>query len=166
MDLRIARSMSAFAVVLCFGAGLSTPAEAQSQPQPPPPSRVAPSPVDDLATGERYHVEAAVGYWFPGSNLTVSSAGSGALAGLIGSTIDFKRDLGLTDTHFPEMHLEARPVRSQKIRFQYIPISFQQSSLLQRDLLFNGQRYRLGLPVESTLEWKAYRFGWEADLLT
>src|SRR5262249_4357814 len=47
----------------------------------------------------------------------------------------------------------------------YIPIDYTASSTLRREIDFNGQRYRVGLPVESTLDWKAYRFGYEYDFL-
>ena len=29
--------------------------------------------------------------------------------------------------------------------------------------MFNGQRYRIGIPVDSTLQWNAVRFGYEFD---
>src|SRR5262249_6770011 len=32
-------------------------------------------------------------------------------------------------------------------------------------IVFNGQRYRIGIPVTSTLDWKAYRFGYEFDFV-
>jgi len=82
--------------------------------------------------------------------------------GILGSTIDFKRDLALTDQRFPELHLEARANRS-KFRFQFIPIQYEQTATLTREIVFNGQRYRVGVPVKSTLDWKAYRIGYEYD---
>ena len=33
------------------------------------------------------------------------------------------------------------------------------------DLIFNGIRYKVALPVHTTLEWKAYRFGYEYDFV-
>ena len=131
---------------------VAAPARAQFQPRK----------LNDLATGETYHIEAAAGFWFPTADLSVSSQS----LGIIGSTIDFKKDLGLQDQRFPELHLELRPARSHKFRFQYIPIKYDQSSTLARDIVFNGQRYRLGLPVNSTLDWKAYRVGYEYDFVT
>ena len=56
-----------------------------------------PRPIDDPATGEQYHVEASAGFWFPTADMTISSQS----LGVVGSTIDFKQDLGLTDQHFP-----------------------------------------------------------------
>jgi hypothetical protein len=122
--------------------------------------------VEDPATGERYHIEAAAGFWFPGAYITLSSAGTGALAGLIGTTVDAKTDLGLTDQHFPEVHLVARPSKTSKFRFQYIPIRYEQTGLPTRDIVFNGQRYRAQLPVSSSVDWKAYRLGYEFDFVS
>lgn len=129
---------------------LASPARAQFQPRP----------IGDPATGERYHVEAAAGFWFPTAEMSIASQALGQPATLI----DFKKDLGLTDQRFREIRLEARGGRS-KFRFQYIPITYQQSGTLSRDVIFNGQRFRVGLPVNSTLDWKAYRIGYEYDFI-
>jgi hypothetical protein len=139
----------AFAVWLVLRAA---PAHAQFQPRP----------LDDPATGERYHIEAAVGLWFPSANMSISSES----LGIPGSTIDFKTDLGLQDQHFPEVHLELRPATHHKFRFQYIPINYDQTATPAREIIFNGQAYQAGVPVHSTLDWKAYRAGYEYDFLT
>jgi hypothetical protein len=119
-------------------------------------------PLDDPATGERYHIEGAVGLWFPSANMSISSES----LGIPGSTIDFKKDLGLQDQHFPEVHLELRPARRHKFRFQYIPITYDQTATPTREIIFNGQAYQIGVPVHSTIDWKAYRAGYEYDFLT
>jgi hypothetical protein len=121
-----------------------------------------PRPLSDPATGERYHIEAAAGFWFPVSDLTIASEA----LGIVGSTIDFKKDLGLTDQHFGEVHLELRPAARHKFRLQYIPIKYEQTATLTREIVFNGQAYRIGLPVTSTLDWKAYRIGYEYDFIS
>src|SRR5262249_17426985 len=40
-----------------------------------------------------------------------------------------------------------------------------QMSTLSRDIKFNGQLYRVGVPVNSSLDWGAYRFGYEYDFI-
>src|SRR5688572_2151168 len=82
---------------------------------------------------------------------------------IVGTEINFKRDLGLVDHRFRELHATLRPSQKQKLRFQYIPIKYQQQTIVARDLIFNGQRYRVGLPVNSMIDWKAYRFAYEYD---
>ena len=141
-------------IAACLVGSTLGPAPAYAQFQP--------RPISDPATGERYHIEAAAGFWFPTADLTISSQS----LGLIGSTIDFKKDLGVTDDHFPEFHLEVRPVKRFKLRFQYIPIKYEQHGILTREIIFNGQRYQIGLPVTSTLDWRAYRFGMEFDFIS
>ena len=119
-------------------------------------------PLEDPATGETYHIEAAAGFWFPGAFAAISSQA----LGIIGSNIDLKQDLGLTNQRFSELHLVLRPSKTSKFRFQYIPIKYEQTRTVERDIIFNGQRYRAGLPVNSSLDWKAYRLGYEFDFVS
>src|SRR5262249_34047255 len=113
--------------------------------------------------GERYHVEASAGFWLPSADtMMIASEGLGQTPTLI----DMKKDLGLTDQRFPELHLVLRPSDSSKFRFQYIPIKYDQQAVLQRRIVFNGQSYDVGVPVNSTLDWKAYRFGYEFDFVS
>ena len=86
--------------------------------------------------------------------------------GIVGSTIDFQQDLGLTKTRFRELHLVFHPGRKHKFRFQYIPLDYNQTATLKREIVFNGQRYSVGLPVISELDWKAYSFGYEYDFIS
>lgn len=117
---------------------------------------------DDLATGEQFHIEASGGLWSPSTTMTISSEA----LGIVGTDINFKTDLGLTDQTFKELHVVLRPVRQHKFRFQYIPIKFEQSTTLTREVIFQGLRYRVGLPVNSLLDWKAFRFAYEFDFVT
>jgi hypothetical protein len=125
----------------------------------PASAQFAPRPLGDPATGERYFIEASAGFWSPSADMRISSEAFN----IVGTDIDFKTDLGLQDKRFGELHAVLRPARKHKFRFQYIPIKYEQSTILTRDIVFNGQRYRVGLPVNSLLEWKAYRFGYEYD---
>jgi hypothetical protein len=129
----------------------------------PAPARAQfkPRPVSDPATGEQYHIEAGVELWFPTADMQISSTALGQA----GTLIDFKRDLGLQDQHVPQLHLVLRPATSHKFRLEYIPLNFAQSVTLATTIIFNGQRYNVGLPVNSTLDWKAWRFGYEYDFL-
>jgi hypothetical protein len=127
----------------------------------PAAAQYKPRSVNDPATGESYHIEAAASLWFPTADIIVSSE----QLGIPGSQIDVKRDLGLTDQHFPMLDVQLRPARSQKLRFQYIPVDFVQTTTLTQDIVFNGIRYRLGLPVNSELDWKTYEFGYEYDFI-
>lgn len=146
-------ALSALSALLVLG--FATPAHAQYKPRP----------IDNPAIGEDFHIEGGVSFWNPTSDISVASSGSGALAGLVGTTIDAKQDLGFVDQRLPEFQVMLRPAPAHKFRFQYIPINYDASSTLNRTIVFNGQRYQVGLPVNSTLEWKAYRFGYEFDFI-
>jgi hypothetical protein len=140
-----------WAVVALIASFIAAPASAQYKPRP----------MNDPATGEKYHIEAGAGYWFPSADVVISSE----QLGIPGSQINVKRDLGLTDQKFPVLNVELRPARSHKFRFNYIPVNYTQTTTLQQDIIFNGIRYRLGLPVNSTLDWKTYEFGYEYDFV-
>ena len=59
----------------------------------------------------------------------------------------------------------ALPAPAHKFRFEYVPIEYTASATLNRTIDFNGQRYQVGLPVNSALDWKLFRFGYEWDFL-
>ena len=122
--------------------------------------------LSDPATGEQYHIEVSAGLWSPSAEISIASAGTGALSGIAGTTIDAKKDLGLTDQRFGEVHAVLRPTRRNKFRFQFIPISYSQEHVLARTIVFNGQAYTVGEPVSSSLTWSAYRFGYEYDFIS
>jgi len=116
----------------------------------------------DAAIGEQYHIEGGIGFWSPGATMTIASES----LGIQGDTIDLKKDLGLEDHRFKELHLVVKPTKRSKFRFQYIPLKYEQTATVTRDITFNGQLYRIGVPVESTLKWNAYRFTWEYDFVS
>jgi hypothetical protein len=118
-------------------------------------------PGGDLATGERYHVEVGGTFWGPTPNIVISSES----LGIAGDQIDFVNDLGIEKTTFKQLKLVLRPGTKHKFRFEYTPINYEAQHTVQRSFVFNGQRYTIGLPVTSDIEWKAYRFGYEWDFL-
>ena len=149
---RSATGLYAF-VIFTVGALALTAAPADAQ--------YAKRTLNDPATGETYHIEASAGFWMPTADMTVSSES----LGIQGSQIDFKRDLGLTDQGFPEFQAVLRPAKKHKFFFQYIPIKYDQANTLTSKIVFNGISFDVSVPVSSTLDWKAYRFGYEYDFL-
>ena len=145
--------MYAWAGLLTFAALLlASPASAQYRPRP----------LNDPATGEAFHIEGSASWWRPTSDMTVASEG----LGIPGTSIDFKRDLGMTDQSFPALSVVLKPGQRHKLRMQYIPIKYEAAATLRRTIVFNGQAYPLNLPVNSTLDWKAYRFNYEFDFVS
>ena len=83
-----------------------------------------------------------------------------------GTNIDFKKQLALKNQMFPEAHLTIRLAPKQKLRGDYIPIFYKQSTTLTSDIVFNGQTYLAGQAVDSTLHWNEWKLGYEFDALT
>jgi hypothetical protein len=153
--MKITLRLYAFCTLLVLAA--AAPARAQYKPRP----------VNDPATGESYHIEASAGLWFSGADMSVTSAGTGALSGLGGTTISAQTDLGMPSSKtMPVLTLTLRPAPKHKFRLNFVPISFDGAATITRNLDFNGQRYKLGLPVNSSLDLKSARFGYEYDFLS
>jgi hypothetical protein len=150
-DRSAIRAYAACCVALVFAV---SPASAQAQLQP--------KPLSEPATGEKYHIEGAAGFWFPTATMLVSSES----LGIAGTTIDFKTDLGLQDKHLPDLRVVLSPSRRHKFRFEFIPIKYDQNGTVRRTIIFNGQRYDVGLPVHSVLDWRAYRIAYEFDFVS
>ena len=84
-----------------------------------------PPALNDPATGESYHIEGGVGFWNPSADIVVASQG----LNIVGTDIDFKRDLGLSDKRLPEVRLVLRPARRHKFRLEYVPIQYDQAEI-------------------------------------
>jgi hypothetical protein len=112
-------------------------------------------------SGEDYHVELAYALWNPTPDIQISSES----LGIVGSTIDGVVDLGFEKSRFHDFRVVLRPSRKFKFRFGVTPIKYEGDTTLTRTIVFNGQRYTVGLPVTSLLEWKSWRFGIEYDFI-
>jgi len=114
-----------------------------------------------LPLGEQYRIELSGTLWNPAMSGLISSE----QFGIIGSEIDFEKDLGYAQTRFADFRLVLRPSRKSKFRVQYTPISYQASTNFTRDIVFNGIRFPVSIPVDSTFEWKVLRLGYEYDFV-
>jgi hypothetical protein len=151
------RTGTSFAVATAFALSLlalsAPPAQAQYG-----------APTPDLSgrpPGEWYHVEVSGGLWNPTPDVIISSE----QLGIVGSNIDFVNDLGIAKKQFGDLRIVLRPTKKNKFRIGYTPIEYVASTVLTRDIVFNAQRYRVSLPVDSTLSWKQWKFGWEYDFI-
>jgi hypothetical protein len=118
-------------------------------------------PFSDPATGEVYHVELAGAIWNPTPELTVASEGFG----IIGSDIDLVGDLGIVKKSFKELRIVLRPATKHKFRINYLPMHFTAEATAAREFVFNGIRYRVGLPVSTEFQWDMWRFAYEYDFV-
>lgn len=110
---------------------------------------------------ETYRVEAAFGFWSPERSIIVQSES----LGIIGTKIDAVEDLGFEKETFPEFRFRLKPGRKHKFRIDYMPIKYTGDAILTREIVFNGIKYTVGLPVQSQLDWRAWRFGYEYDFI-
>lgn len=142
-----------FAAGVCLCAGLwAAPAEAQYG---------AGRAGSDRATGETYHVEVVGALWNPTPDIVISSEGLGQR----GSDIDFVNTLGIEKTRFKQLKVALRPATKHKFRFEYTPISYSAQKNVNTTFVFNGQRFNVGIPVETEVTWNAFRFGYEWDFV-
>jgi hypothetical protein len=118
-------------------------------------------PFSSRATGETYHVEGGIFLWNPTPDIFITSES----LGIIGSRIDFVDDLGIEKSTMPQFKVVLRPGTKHKFRFEFTPIKYDSEGVLRRDIVFNGIRFPLAIPVQSELNWRAYRFGYEWDFV-
>jgi hypothetical protein len=130
----------------------ASPAHAQYKPQA----------IGTPATGEQFVIEVSGAYWYPSADISVASTS----LNLIGSDINLKNDLGLSDDRFPMFKIVLKSKPKHKIRLQYVPISYSQTASPARVLTFAGQTFARNIPVTSSLDWKAYEIGYEYDFVS
>lgn len=146
------RTHAAAISVLCLAFGLlAAPAGAQYAVKDP----------SSRATGEKYHVEVGGYFWNPTPDILITSES----LGIIGSRIDFVEDLGIEKTRFSQLKIVLRPATKHKFRFERTPIHYEADGVLRRDIVFNGILYPVALPINTDLQWNAYRFGYEWDMV-
>jgi hypothetical protein len=142
------------AVLVCLMLSAVVPAQAQ----------YAVSGSEERATGENYNFEIGGFFWFPNPTLIIRS--EALTEARIGSTIDFVTELGFEQQKFNQIKAVLRPAKKHKFRFEYTPIGYENpNATITRDIIFNGQIFRLSLPVAAEMHWKAFRFGYEYDFV-
>jgi hypothetical protein len=114
----------------------------------------------DPATGELYKVELSYGWWRPEPTIQASSES----LGIPGTLIDFESDLGITKQRVREVRLVLRPGRKHKFRFDYLPIDYEvEGHILNRPIVFNGQAFTVGLPINVEAAFKTFKISYEYD---
>lgn len=111
------------------------------------------------AVGARFNIEASAGWWNPEPEALIASES----LGIPGDEIDLSADLGIEQKRIPDLRVTLRPGTKHKFRFNYLPLKYTAESVVQREFVFNGQRYRVGLPVNTTADLTTYRVGYEYD---
>ena len=117
---------------------------------------------NERAIGETYWVEAMGGMWNPAPSGLIQSEQFGQ----VGDQIDFVDDLGFSKKRFTDFRFIVKPGRKHKLRVQYVPVSYTNEAIFTRPIVFNGQRYDVGLPVNTQFDWKVWRMGYEWDFVS
>ena len=86
-------------------------------------------------------------------------------AGYSGDSIDFVKTLGIEQKTFKQFKMVLRPATKHKFRFEYTPIKYEAEKIVPVSIVFNGQRFNVGVNVGTELKWNAYRFGYEWDFI-
>jgi len=148
--VRVLASWRAAAAAVAMVGAAALPAGAQFRPPMEP------------AVGEDYHVEASYGWWNATPALIVNSES----LGILGTDINLVDDLGISKKNLGRLNVVLRPATKHKFKFEYLPVEYLTDSVtLQREFVFNGQRYRVGLPVSTTARYNTFRFGYEYDFI-
>jgi hypothetical protein len=138
------------AVVIGVLVGLPSLASAQFRPPGSP------------AVGEDYHVEASISWWDPEPDLVINSES----LGIAGTDVDLVNDLGIEQKRIPEFRIVLRPARKHKFRIHYLPVKYEADATVRREFVFNGQRYQVGLPVQTEADLTTWRIGYEYDFVS
>lgn len=111
--------------------------------------------------GEAYHIEASFNFWGPTPDAIVNSSA----LGIPGTDINLTSDLGIAKKMLRDIRVVLRPSPKHRFRINYVPMVYEARATVNREFIFNGQRYRPGLLVDTTAEFKTWRFGYEYDFL-
>lgn len=111
--------------------------------------------------GEDYHIEASFNFWGPTPDAIINSSA----LGIAGTDISIVDDLGIEKKQLKDIRVVLRPATKHRFRINYVPMVYDARSTVSREFVFNGLRYRPGLPVDTTAQFKTWRFGYEYDFL-
>jgi hypothetical protein len=114
------------------------------------------------SVGEDYHIEAAYSWWNAEPSLIVNSES----LGILGDDVNLIADLGIEKKKLGMFDVVLRPSRKHRFRYQRLPLRYQTDAFpVSREFVFNGQRYRVGLPVTTLVDFTTHRFGYEYDFI-
>jgi hypothetical protein len=151
---RVLASLFLAAILLCT---VTPRAVAQYRPLPAGSYATGNNPL-----GEPYHVEFAFNLWNPEPNIVIASES----LGIPGSDIDVRADLGVEKQTTYEFRLVLRPGKKHKFRFNYIPLTYDAGTKLTGEIIFNGIKYPVSTTVNTKLQWRTYRIGYEYDFVS
>jgi hypothetical protein len=140
---------------LAAGGGLLAPRAASAQYRPA-------AAGDNGGIAENYHIEAAYGWWNATPELIVNSES----LGILGSDVDLISDLGIEKHRLGKFNLVLKPAMKHRLKYEHLPIKYETDAIpVHREFVFNGQRYSIGLPVTTSVNFSTNSLGYEYDFL-
>jgi len=84
----------------------------------------------------------------------------------IGADVNLVNDLGFDEQkNFFEGRLQIKFARKHKFNLEYIPLKWDADKVVTQTIQFNGQTYTAGTRVQSSLDLKFFKGGYEYDFL-
>jgi len=115
----------------------------------------------DLWNAEDFNLELEGRYWNPKLSSTVKIVESG-----IGTDVKLVEDLGFDEKKdFGEVRLQFKFFSRNKISLSYLPMKWDADQVLTRTIQFSGESYPVGTRVESKLDMKLFKAGYEFDFI-
>ena len=85
---------------------------------------------------------------------------------ILGTDIDLINDLGIEQHQLGKFDLVLKPAKKHRIKYQHLPIKYETDAFrVSREFVFNGQRYTIGLPVTTSVDFSSDSFGYEYDFV-
>ena len=116
----------------------------------------------NVVPGEDYRVELGAVFWTPSPEVLIRSD----RADIIGSDIDFINEFEIDDKTVPDFRVTLKPGRKHKIRFEYLPLSYEGDTVLERTIVFAGRVFNVSFPASAGLDWTMWRFGYQWDFVS
>jgi hypothetical protein len=113
-------------------------------------------PVSSLA----FEIGARGYYWFPSLDGTVKVDE----AGIIGTTIDFEKDLGIEDEDYPSVEVFVGG-GNHHLSLTHTDIDYSGRNTLTREITFRGETYAVSDLVTSSIEYKMIDLHYQYDFL-
>ena len=108
---------------------------------------------------EKYHVALEGRYWYPKLDSTLKIVENN-----IGTDIKAVDDLGFDqEKGFGEGRLQIKIFRYHKLNFSYIPLKWEGDKVITQNIQFSGQTYPAGTRVQSEMDVKMLKGGYEYE---
>ena len=111
--------------------------------------------------GENYTIEVEGRMWNVKLDSTIKIVEDG-----IGTDVNLVKDLGFEERkNFFEGRLQVKFARKHKFNLEYIPLKWDADKVITQTIQINGQTYVAGTRVQSSLDLKFFKGGYEYDFL-